>query len=96
MWCVHEILILFRIGFSVFTGGPSHRWSISSKLEWGHLQQTLHQIGNAVVFCWLCVITEQLTTHHLSAEMRQLDAWRAAGVSVTPSPRVHNFAGVET
>ena len=36
----------------------------------------MQQILNAVVFGWFGVIAEQLTTHHFSAEVRELDAKR--------------------
>ena len=74
MWCVHEIPILFGIGFGSMGVQPFNRGLVLSQLERGHLQQPLRQVGNAVVFRRLRVIAEQLATHHLSAEMGQLDA----------------------
>ena len=47
---------------------------MGSELERGHLQQALQQVGDAVLLGWFGVIAEQLATHHLGPQVRQLDA----------------------
>ena len=49
---------------------------LGSELNGSHLQQPLHQVGDAVVLRWLGVVAEQLSPDDLGSKVRQLDAQR--------------------
>ncbi len=43
---------------------------LGSELNGSHLQQPLHQVGDAVVLRWLGVVAEQLSPDDLGSKVR--------------------------
>ena len=51
------------------------RWVlVGSDLERCHLQKQLQHVDDAVVFGWLAVVAEELTSNNLCSEVGELDS----------------------